>query len=68
MKIERDGQPAIVIGKRITLGAAINSIAAIAAHFDPDNAVAYVAVAVPITFIAQMIVANWIGITTAEGE
>lgn len=68
MKIERDGKPSIVIGKRVTLGAAINSITAIAAHFDPANAPAYIAIAVPITFIAQTIVANWMGITTAEGE
>lgn len=66
MKIERANKPPIVIGKRVTLGAAINSIAAGFAHFNPENAAFYVSIAVPITFAAQVIVANWMGVTTSE--
>lgn len=68
MKIERtDGLP-IVIGKRVTLGAVIHAIAAIFAHFDSDNAVVYMSIAIPITFVTQIVVANWIGITTRAEE
>lgn len=66
MKINREDKPPIVIGKRVSVGAVITSIAAIFAHFDPENAAAYVAAAVPITFAAQVIIANWIGVTTVE--
>lgn len=58
----------IVIGKRVTLGAVINSCAAVAAHFFPDHAPAIVAAAVPITFVAQVIVGNKFGITTGEQD
>ena len=52
-----------VIGKRVTIGAAINSVAAVAAHFLPDHAPAIVAAAVPITFVSQVLIAKYGGIT-----
>ena len=54
----------IVIGKRTTLGAAITSTAAALVGFFPDYAVSIVASAVPITFGAQLWVANKFGVTT----
>ena len=54
----------VVIGKRVTLGAAITSCAAALGHFWPDHAVAFTALSVPITFIAQVVLANRLGITT----
>lgn len=53
----------IVIGKRVTAGAAINSIAAVFAHFYPQHAPAIVAAAVPITFVAQVMIARYGGVT-----
>ena len=54
----------MIIGKRVTVGAAINSIAAVFAHFYPQHAPAIVSVAVPVTFIAQVLIAKYGGITT----
>lgn len=68
MKIERQDKPPIVIGKRVAVGAVINSLTSILAFYIPEHAPAFVAAAVPITFIAQIIIANWIGITTVEQE
>ena len=56
----------VVIGKRVTAGAAINSIAAVLAHFYPEHAPAIIAAAVPITFLVQVAVAHWGGITLAD--
>ena len=56
----------VIIGKRVTLGAVISSLAAFFAHFDPDNAPAYIAISIPVTFVAQVIVANWMGVTTHD--
>ena len=53
----------IVIGKRVSIGAAMTSLAAVFAFFFPDYAPAFVAAAVPITFVIQVIVANRYGIT-----
>jgi hypothetical protein len=64
MKITIEGKPPIIIGKRITLGACISSFTAIFAHIFPEQAPAIIASAVPITFIAQIIVVHWFGVTT----
>lgn len=56
----------LVIGKRITVGAAINSIAAVLAHFHPDHATAIISAAVPVTFVAQVFIVNTLGITQKE--
>ena len=53
----------VVIGKRVSIGAAINSVAAVLAHFWPEHAPAIVAAAVPLTFAVQVFVANRYGIT-----
>ena len=66
MKFQSDNGKVVVIGKRVTLGAAIGSVATIFAELFPEHATAIIASAVPITFIAQVIVANWIGVTTRE--
>jgi hypothetical protein len=65
MKIERQNAPPVIIGKRVTVGAAINSLAAVAAHIWPEHAPAVVAAAVPVTFITQIIVVNKFGVTSA---
>jgi hypothetical protein len=54
----------IVIGKRVTVGAAINSTAAVFSHFFPEHAPAIVSIAVPVTFITQILIAKYGGITT----
>jgi hypothetical protein len=54
----------LVIGKRITVGAAITSSAGLLTHFFPQHGPAFIAAAVPITFIAQIIIAKKFGITT----
>lgn len=66
MKVEIEGKPPIIIGKRVTVGALITSIAGIFTHFYPYHAPAIVAATVPITMVAQIIIANWIGVTTSE--
>ena len=64
MKIELSDKNHVIIGKRVTVGAAINSIAAAIAHFFPEHAVAIVSVAVPVTFIVQVLIARYGGITS----
>lgn len=64
MKVNIEGKPPVIIGKRVTVGALIGSIVAMATHFYPEHAPAFTAAAVPITMIAQIIIANWIGVTT----
>lgn len=64
MKLERTDAPPIVIGKRITIGAAISSVIAAIAHFYPQHAPALLSLSVPITFAIQVWVAHHYGITT----
>ena len=54
----------IIIGKRIKVGAAITSLAAIAVHYFPGHGPAIVAAVVPITFVVQVVLANKFGVTT----
>lgn len=54
----------IVIGKRVKVGAVITSTAAIISHYFPDHAPAVVAACVPLTFVAQILVAKYFGVTT----
>lgn len=63
MKIELSDGNSVVVGKRITVGAAINSVASIFAFILPDYAPAIVAAAVPLTFLIQVIIVNRYGIT-----
>ena len=68
MKINIEGKPPIIIGKRVTVGAMITSIGAIFAHYYPYHAPAIVAATVPVTMIFQIIIANWIGVTSSDVE
>ena len=63
MKIERNDAPPIIIGKRITAGAAITSVAAVFAHIFPQHAPAIISAAVPVTFLIQMWVVRKFGVT-----
>jgi len=54
----------LVIGKRTTVGAAITSTAGFFAHFFPEHASAFIAIAVPITFGVQLWVAHKFGVTS----
>lgn len=54
----------VITGKRIKVGAAITSTAAVLAFYFPDHAPAIVAAAVPITFGVQILVAKYFGVTT----
>lgn len=52
------------LGKRVKVGAAITSTAAVLAFYFPDHAPAIVAACVPLTLIAQTIVVKYFGVTT----
>ena len=54
----------LVVGKRTTVGAAITSLAGVAAHFYPEHAAAFIGLAVPLTFGVQVFIANKYGVTT----
>jgi hypothetical protein len=54
----------VVIGKRIPLGSALNSIAVIFAAVFPENAVAIMAAAIPATAALQVLYVNHYGVTT----
>ena len=54
----------IIIGKRVKVGAAILSVCSIFAHFYPEHAAAFVAAAVPVTFVVQVLIAKFKGVTT----
>ena len=64
MKIQTPKGNSVIIGKRVTVGAAINGTAAAIAHFFPDQAVAIISTAVPVTLIAQVLIARYAGVTT----
>lgn len=54
----------VVIGKRVTIGAAITSTAAALGGIWPDYAVVFTALSVPVTFGVQIWLAHKYGITT----
>lgn len=56
----------IVIGKRVTLGVVINSIAVALVDYYPDHATAIMAASTFLIFIAQIIIVNRFGITQPE--
>lgn len=64
MKIQRENAQPVIIGKRITIGAAINGVIASLVHFYPDHAAALVGVSVPVTFAVQVAIAHRWGVTT----
>jgi hypothetical protein len=63
VKINREGQSPIIIGKRVTIGAAVTSITTVFANIYPEHAATIVGSAGFVTFVAQVLVANWIGVT-----
>ena len=60
------GERQVVIGKRVTVGAAINGVGAVFAHIYPEHAPAIISACVPITFIVQVAIAHYHGVTTKE--
>jgi len=56
----------IVVGKRITVGAIINSTAATVAYFFPEQAPAIVSAAIPVTAAVQVYLVNKYGITQKD--
>ena len=53
----------VVIGKRVTVGAAILGIANALVHFFPEQAPAILAVATPTIFVVQLLIAQYWSIT-----
>ena len=53
----------IIIGKRIPIGTAITGVAALFAVIFPEYAPAILAAAVPLTFMVQVFVVNYFGVT-----
>ena len=53
----------VVIGKRVTVGAAITSTAAALGYQWPDKAPLFTALAVPLTLLLQVWIANRLGVT-----
>lgn len=58
----------IVIGKRVKVGAAITSTAGVIANFFPEQAGSIIMAAVPITFIVQVAIAKYLGVTNATSS
>ena len=53
----------LIIGKRVTVGAGINGLAAVFGHLFPDHAPAIISAAVPLTLVTQLLIANTLSIT-----
>jgi len=53
-----------IIGKRVTVGAAILGIANALVHFYPDHAAAILAIATPTIFVVQLAIVKYFGITS----
>ena len=56
----------VLIGKRVTIGAAISSVIAVLVYYFPDHAVPMVAAGVPITFAVQVWMAHNFQITNHD--
>ena len=56
----------VIIGKRITVGAAITSTAVALGYQWPDKAQMFTALSVPVTLLIQIWIANTFGVTTGE--
>lgn len=54
----------VVIGKRVTVGAAVKGLLAAVAYYWPEHATPIIALAIPLTFALQVYVAHKWGITT----
>ena len=53
----------IIVGKRVTVGAVIGSIAVIFAHLFPVHAAAIISASVPVTFFVQLLIVRCFGVT-----
>ncbi len=63
MRIDRENEPPLIVGKRVSVGAAINSGAVIFAAQFPEYAIIIMGASVIITFVVQLwIVKKW-GVT-----
>ena len=58
------GESTVVVGKRITVGVVLGSIAKIVSTIYPDYAVVAYESATVLTFVAQMVLANYFSNTT----
>ena len=58
-------KPRVIIGKRVTVGAAILGVANALVHFYPEQAGAILAIATPVIFVVQLFIARYAGITDA---
>ena len=56
----------VIIGKRITLGAALGGVANAIAAIKPEYSQVILALVVPVTFVAQIWTVNALGVTTNE--
>ena len=65
MKIEA-GKTQIIIGKRVALGAMVNSMAVVMAAFYPEYAVHIMGGVTAVTFALQVAVGHFSNITTKE--
>ena len=62
------GETQVIIGKRVTIGAAVGSIATVLAELFPEFATAIIGGATAVTFVVQLLVAHKLGITTKENN
>jgi hypothetical protein len=60
------GETQIVIGKRVPIGAMVNSLGVVFAALYPDYSTAIMGSAVAVTFFVQVAVAHFSSITTKE--
>ncbi len=58
------GDAEIVIGKRVSVGAAIGGVASVFGNLYPEYAPSILAGVVPFTFIVQILIARYAGVTT----
>ena len=63
MKIDRQGKPPVIIGKRVTVGAAIGGVAAAIGNIWPEYANLLLNLVPPLTFVVQLVVVNRYGVT-----
>lgn len=68
MKIEREGKPPVIVGKRITVGGAIGGIAAAIGNIWPDQAQLMLNLTPAVVFVVQLLLVNLYGVTSSEGS
>lgn len=56
----------VIVGKRISVGGALTSLALVLGEFWPDYLKIFVAAAIPITFVVQVLIVNTMGVTTKK--